>query len=338
MIKSIYTYIAVLISSALQFTVISGPAQASELSIPVCVYIASYSPDKTWQKDLELSIQQNLNGFCDMRTHYMHASGSNTEAELIKKGEQAKSFIKIHAPELVIVSDDYAVKYLLEPYYKNTSLPFVFCGLNARAHSYGLPYLNATGMIEFSPIYKLIRELHLNNLSIARIAYLQTPGISEELKIQRFKKMAQKLSIEPKVLKVNTEAEWQSAYVQLQKDSNVDLIVLGDIEKLPTWNKKANVDLVSQYNLKPSVTDQYWVMPYASFGQVKRAEEQGRWAALSAMEVLSGRMISKLEIVPNRESDIWVNENLSQNHRQYFPKYLLKQARFLRQTNGDAHD
>ena len=45
------------------------------------------------------------------------------------------------------------------PHYKDADLPFVFCGLNWDASSYGLPYANVTGMVEVTPIPQIIRLL-----------------------------------------------------------------------------------------------------------------------------------------------------------------------------------
>ncbi|MEJ2660274.1 MAG: hypothetical protein P8Z73_06080, partial [Desulfobacteraceae bacterium] len=63
--------------------------------------------------------------------------------------------IKEYNPDVVIASEDDASKYVVEPYFKNASIPFVFCGVNHSGDRYGYPYKNATGIIELDPIPKL---------------------------------------------------------------------------------------------------------------------------------------------------------------------------------------
>lgn len=69
---------------------------------------------------------------------------------------KAKNIIETFKPDVVIAADDNASKYLIEPYYKNASLPFVFCGVNWDASVYGYPYRNVTGMVEVAGAKKLV--------------------------------------------------------------------------------------------------------------------------------------------------------------------------------------
>ena len=43
---------------------------------------------------------------------------------------KAKAEIDAFKPDVVIAADDNASKYLIEPYFKDAALPFVFCGVN----------------------------------------------------------------------------------------------------------------------------------------------------------------------------------------------------------------
>jgi hypothetical protein len=52
---------------------------------------------------------------------------------------KAKAEIEAFKPDVVIASDDNASKFLIEPYYKNASLPFVFCGVNWDEKCTGFP-------------------------------------------------------------------------------------------------------------------------------------------------------------------------------------------------------
>ena len=55
----------------------------------------------------------------------------NTDEEFKKTAAlKAKAEIEASKPDVVIAADDNASKYLIQPYFKDASLPFVFCGVN----------------------------------------------------------------------------------------------------------------------------------------------------------------------------------------------------------------
>ena len=51
-------------------------------------------------------------------------------------------------------------------------------------------------------------------------------------------------------------------------------------------------------------------MPFAMIGVTKVPEEQGEWAAKSALRILGGMAPSDIPIVPNNQRDIWINHEL----------------------------
>ena len=55
-------------------------------------------------------------------------------------------------PDLLIVSDDNAVKYLVVPNFQDDPMPIVFCGVNWTADQYDLSHCNITGILELLPI------------------------------------------------------------------------------------------------------------------------------------------------------------------------------------------
>jgi hypothetical protein len=70
--------------------------------------------------------------------------------------QKAKSEIESFQPDVVIASDDNASKHLIQPFYKDADLPFVFCGVNWDESVYGYPYKDVTGMVEVSGVKELI--------------------------------------------------------------------------------------------------------------------------------------------------------------------------------------
>lgn len=61
---------------------------------------------------------------------YMDTKRNSSEEYKKKTAISVKERIDSWQPDLVITTDDNAAKYLIVPYFKNTDLPFVFCGVN----------------------------------------------------------------------------------------------------------------------------------------------------------------------------------------------------------------
>ncbi|GAA4399110.1 hypothetical protein GCM10023187_10490 [Nibrella viscosa] len=67
--------------------------------------------------------------------------------------------LKRRPPDLVLASDDDAVREVVVPYLKHTATPVVFCGVNWSAEGYGLPVANVTGMLEVVPIRETLETM-----------------------------------------------------------------------------------------------------------------------------------------------------------------------------------
>lgn len=192
--------------------------------LPVCLYIASYSPSYPWQKNLTKSIKQTLNGHCHLKTFYMNTKKVSNVKTLNNIGLQAVDFIASNKPNVVIVSDDNAVKYVLKDHYKNSSIPFVFCGVNNSGIHYGLPYKNTTGMIEKNPIKVILKLLFSTNLGKTRMAILSTMGTSAKINSAGLSKAATQMRIKSKIFQLKNQQEWRKIYKRIQLDDEFDLI------------------------------------------------------------------------------------------------------------------
>jgi hypothetical protein len=68
----------------------------------------------------------------DVEIKVFRMDTKNNRSEVFKKqsGRAAKIIIDNWQPDIVVTSDDNAAKYLLVPYYKKSTIPFVYCGIN----------------------------------------------------------------------------------------------------------------------------------------------------------------------------------------------------------------
>lgn len=292
----------------------SGLALAQPM--PRCVYVASYTPGYVWQDGIEHGLRHNLVGQCELHTFYMDTKNLKEESYRQARGEAARDFIERIDPDVVIVSDDNAVRYVLQPHYRNHKRPFVFCGVNDTALGYGLPYRNTTGMIERKEISDLLYLIHRAAPGIKRMAFLGTPTVTAQKNAQAFAKSPD-LAEALQVHWVSSLDQWQAQFLALQQDDSVDAVILGnmisliqndpELQGLKSLQTNALPKWVAEHTRKLSVTVYEWMMPYAALGVVNSAEEQGEWAALSALAILEGLPPNRIPVVANQRFQFALN-------------------------------
>lgn len=156
----------------------AGAAAASWMDVSAraaprrVLHVDPYHPGNEWNDRIAAAVVETLEAAgIEVRVFHLDTKRKPCEAEKRAAAARALALIEAFAPEVVTVSDDNAVKYLLMPRYRDAALPFVFCGLNWDASVYDLAYRNATGMVEVSPIPQLVALLR-NYAHGSRLGYL----------------------------------------------------------------------------------------------------------------------------------------------------------------------
>jgi hypothetical protein len=90
----------------------------------------------------------------------MDTKRNKKEEEKRRAALKAKELIESWKPGVVITADDNAAKYLLQPYFRDHKIPFVFCGVNWNVDEYGFPY-SEDDMTIASAIIALAKNLSL---------------------------------------------------------------------------------------------------------------------------------------------------------------------------------
>jgi hypothetical protein len=84
----------------------------------------------------------------------------NTEEDFrMTAGRTAYDTIKELQPDVIVACDDNAQKYVIVPYFMETEIPIVFCGVNWDASLYSYPTRHITGMIEIELVEELMGHL-----------------------------------------------------------------------------------------------------------------------------------------------------------------------------------
>lgn len=272
-----------------------------------CLFISSYHKGYAWSDGVERGLRDRLWGKCDLRQFDMDTKRHKDLDYKVLKGKEAKALIESWKPDVVITADDNAAKYLIQPFFKDASQPFVFCGINWTVEDYGFPYSNVTGIIEVAPIRALLRKAMVIAKPGKRAFYLGAKTLTEGKNLKRFTLAAEELGVELEGQLVASTDDWLSAY---QRAQDYDFIVMGSNSGINDWDEKRITTQLMSSSARLSVTNHEWMMPFTMLGFTKVPQEQGEWAAEATLEILGGVPISDIPIVANRKWDVWSNEAL----------------------------
>lgn len=291
-----------------------------------CLFISSYHTGYAWSDGVERGLRETLLGKCELKQFNMDTKRNKKEEEKRKIAIKAKKLIESWKPDVVITADDNAAKYLIQPYFKDHKIPFVFCGINWNVDDYRFPYSNTTGMVEVAPIDALFEKAKAILGSPKKAIYIGANTLTEKKNLKRFQQAARKHAITLDYRLVNSRQEWIDAYHSAQK---FDFILVGSHSGINDWNEKAMVEFVKSSTKKLSLTNHGWMMPYSVLGLVKVPEEHGEWAGLAAIEILRGTKPSDIPIVSNRRWDILLNSFVLQQSGIEINQSLLRKAKKL---------
>jgi len=301
------------------------PAPAAAQAGKKILFINSYHEGYPWSDGEEKGAKAALAGTgVELRFHRMDTKRHQEEAFRAKAGQKAREEIEAWKPDLVIVADDPAVKYVLEAYYKDAKLPFVFCGVNWDASKYGLPYRNATGMVEVAPVKELIANLRAQAKG-ARLGYLSVDTETERIEAPAYAKVIGG----PFAVEVLAKSfdEWKAAFQKMQTET--DMVLFGNTTGLKNFNEKEAAAFVLSSTKVPTGCAYDFMMPYAMLGFTKIEEEQGAWAASAALRILKGESPSAIAITQNRQSKILMNLKIAGAAKVVFRPEIVRNAQVV---------
>ncbi|MFK5926045.1 MAG: ABC transporter substrate binding protein [Desulfuromusa sp.] len=301
------------------------------------LYVNSYHHGYGWSDGIEsgllkaLSITVRDDGSFDttdsdveIKMAYMDTKRNPGETFKKQAALKVKSVIDEWQPDIVVASDDNASMYLIAPYYRNSELPFVFCGVNYSADQYGFPTDNITGMVEISPTLQVLKALKPYAQG-ERVGYLGTNVLAG-------RKDVEWLLLQPDInlvvtRLVDTFAEWKKSYLKLQE--SVDMLLMINPLSVSGWNHEEAVRFVLEETKIPSGTTLLQAVPYVLLGHVMVAEEQGWWAGKTALKILKGILPSQIPLTRNQSSSYYLNMELAKKLKIQITMQDIKNATFV---------
>lgn len=307
-------------------TAISCSLFSSVVFAERCLFVSSYHQGYDWADGVERGVRSVLKDKCELRQINMDTKRHKDEAFIKAKALEVKQFIEEWQPDVVIAADDNASKYLVVPFYRDAELPIVFCGVNWTVEEYGYPYSNVTGMIEVSPIRDIFEKIQ-QILSNPRAGiYIGADTLTEKKSYERYRRIAQRYNIKLDARLSSTMQEWQDTYIDAQK---ADFLILGTKSGINDWDDEKALQVVFAHSQKLSITDYEWMVEFSLMGLTKVAEEQGRWAATTALKILAGAEPNSIPIIPNRDWDMYINASMLARTPIELPQYIILKSKMV---------
>ena len=285
------------------------------------LYIDSYHAGYEWSDGITEGIKSVLPAKnIELKIFRMDTKRNADEAFKKKAALEAKALIEAFNPAVVIASDDNASKYLIQPYYKNAKLPFVFCGVNHSGEAYGYPYNNVTGMVEVSPIPKLIYSLKHFNRS-EKIALLIGDSLTDHKDAESYAGM---IVLPFDRIHVGDFEKWTAEYIRIQ--NQYDIMIVGNNASVRGWDTEAASQVVMSKTKIPTGCDLDFMAPFAFLGYTKVAQEQGRWAAQTALRIIDGTPAAEIPMTKNVEGNLIINLKVAKAAGIKVPNSFLRKA------------
>jgi ABC-type uncharacterized transport system substrate-binding protein len=299
-------------------------------------YINSYHKGYGWSDEITNEILKAFNVKVDkdgniddsqsniyFRMVYMNTKLNNDEQFKTSMAFKIKNMIDEWKPDVLITSDDNAVKYVVMPYYKNADLPVVFCGINMDASVYDLPYKNTTGMVEILLLnqgLKILKPYAKNDA----LCSLSSDTLSDHKIVEISKKH---FHIYFESYFVSDFNSLKAMYESLQNSCGI--LFITEPFSVKGFKAEEYKNFIYEKTKIPVFTAHTFVKEYALLTVGAMGQEQGKWAAETAKRILNGEKPSDIPMVTNKRAQIFLNMKLAKILNIKFPIELIENSYFV---------
>ncbi|MGB5707302.1 MAG: ABC transporter substrate binding protein [Arenicellales bacterium] len=258
-------------------------------------------------------------------TYYMNAWGNQSEQVLDNAVHHVESLVQNLNPDLIIATDDEAVKHVVSRLSQNTSTPFIFAGANGAVSNYEFSSKNVTGIVETSFINSLVGLL--SDYSTGnRIGFLALDTLSARENLKSYRTKLERDF--DKWYFVNNLVEWKQRFNELQE--SVDMVILENPDGLGGWSVERFNSFVEQESTIPVGSTYIELAPLSLVTIGRVPEEQGWWAADTALKILNGAEPENIPFAESKEGKLTVNLRAAEKLGIVFKPELLEIAEIIR--------
>ena len=294
------------------------------------VYINSFHRGHPSSDDIMDGILENLpaDSFT-IDTYFMDTKRNPSKAHIEQIAAQLFDTILLKNPEILLISDDNAVKYIVQPQLQNLSMPVVFCGVNWTDREYALPAEKVTGMLEILPVADMVLSLQPYYPSMDKLLFLSENTTTSRKEKQLLDTLFTRVGVSVTHELVDDFDQWKAVFKEANQ--RYDIIYLPTHGAIKGWDHDEAVRFITQHVQKPVVTTEDFMMPYAVFGVTKVAKEQGIWVAATAKKILQGSSPADFPVTRNRMSTVWFNPMLAKKINFNPDSILMSKARIWKE-------
>ena len=297
-----------------------------EMAKKKVVYVNSYHLGHPPTDEVTAGILENLplDSF-EIHSFFMDSKRNSSEAFIEDRSLEILDSMMQIKPDIILVSDDNAIKYLVQPFYSRIAVPVVYCGVNWSAAQYNLPENQVTGMIEVLPVAKLLHTLRVYYPDMQKLLVLNENTTTSRKTEQLLDTLFMRFGISAEHELVQDFNSWKAVF----KDANnlYDIIYIQTNGAIKNWDHDEAIEFIHKYIRVPLVTCEDFMMPYVVFGLTQVSREQGIWAANTAKRILNGTKPSEIPVSRNQQSIAWINRGLADRIQFQPDSALLSIAR-----------
>ncbi len=284
--------------------------------------VDSYHSGYPWSDGLEKGVRDVLGpAGVELEIVRMDTKRKSSESEQKAAAAAALEAITRFKPDVVIAADDNAQEHLVVPFLRGGEVPVVFCGVNWDASEYGYPAANVTGMIEAEGVQEMV-SLFRRDAKGTRIGYVSGDTDADRKITREFNKRF--FNGVMKMYFVKNFEQFKKTFLKAQ--SEVDMLFLRNFAGIEGWEPKAAKAFLLKNTRVPTGSHLDFMADFVIYTIGKVPEEQGEYAARTALRILGGESPADIPIAVNERVRLVVNLKMAEAAGVIVPLSVLKTA------------
>ena len=312
------------------------PARFTPLNRARILRLDSYHADYLWSQSINQGAERGLAeyGYDATNTQiayfYMDTKRNTATDYLTVVAQQAETLIRQTRPDVVIASDNNAIRLVLPPL-ADAGIPIVFAGLNDDPETYlgEPPYASITGILERAHVLETFRWID-HVFGETRITAIFDDSITSATYLPVVNAAIQEMGWQDRasIHHTNDFEEWQQVVTAAVETS--DILVIGTYHTLrDSANRPIHEDAVMAWMVEHSTLP---IVPFWEFsiqqgalgGSVISGESQGYEAGRMAAQILNGAQPADLPIITPTRGKLIVNSEAIEHWDVSIPLNLLE--------------
>jgi len=310
-----------------------GIAISGESSILI---IESYDAQYPWDASYIQGIKENMPKDCKFYTFEMDTKRI-PESEYEKSAQKGWDFYLETKPDLVVLGDDNALKYLGQRFAK-VKTPVVFLGINNNPRTYGiLDSANFTGILERPLLKRSIAEigkiLPMKKVLVLFDSETTSRVILDEIFNGQNEMKVNDIDIHLKL--IGSWETWQKT-VEEAKNDGYDAMIIGLYHTLRDKNN-THIDAESVLSwtsentpIPPFAFWDFAVGPGKAIGGLTLfGKTQGEAAAVMANKILRGTPPNNIQVIHGEKGTLFFSRSQLEKYNIKLPKEIASKATLI---------